>query len=107
MLTATITNTSTLPIEPESVAQALGVYPLPPFLTLPGPFSWMTIAVSASATAVVSVDDLEKSALTPGFGGPKVKDILQQMIQAGQITVSYSALGGTDRETFGKAINAE
>jgi hypothetical protein len=106
MLTATITNTSTLPIQPESVSQALGVYPPAPYLTLPGCLSWLQIAASASATPVVSVDDLEAYATTPGFGGMKVKDILQKMVQAGQITVSYVLLSA-DVDTYGKAVHAQ
>lgn len=106
MLTATITNTSTMTIQPASAAYAAGVYPIPAFLTLPGCLSWITLAPTASATPIVSVADLEVSATTGGFGSLRVKDVLQQMIQAGWITVSYANLA-IDVETYGKAIANE
>jgi len=106
MVTATVTNlSSTTAIGPQEENPT--VYPAEIAVTLPGCMSWATIPASGSKDFVLSIADLEASATTSGFGGAKVKDVLQDMIQKGQITVVYAALGATDRETLGKAINVE
>lgn len=107
MLTATITNTSGLTIQPAAVAAAAGVYPIPAFIQLPGCLSWLTIANTASKSVIVTVADLEAPATTAGFAGQRVKDVLQQLIQGGKITLTYVALGATDTDTFAAAIKAQ
>ena len=93
MLTATITNNLTVPIG------AGTAYPLP------APFDWMTIAASpATGSAVVKSQDLACKVInqTSGFTGG---DMLQAMIQKGQISVAYAPLTSVDTE--GKAVATE
>lgn len=90
MLTATITNTSG--------ATTLGT------TWLPGMLSWVPgVANSAAATAVLMVSDLLQ--VVNGNSGFTLGQLLQQMVQAGLITITYANLGATDREITDKAVS--
>jgi hypothetical protein len=91
MLTATITNVS---------GEAL------PAGSLPGMLSWVgEIANSGSVAVVVNVADLNKVVnQTSGFS---LGEMLQQMVQAGKITVTYANVGATDRDNVSVAHGVE
>lgn len=84
MLTATIVNTS-------------GVA-----LTLPGPLSWITIAIGATVTPVINPQDLLK--VVDQHSGFTLGEMLQQLKQKGSVTIAYGDLGATSRDHVGTAI---
>lgn len=100
MLTVTITNTTSGYIGPGRDATTGEEY-----VHLPTPFAWATIAASGSKAFVCSVADYEKvdPQYTSGF---TVAQILQQMMQKGQITVSVADVAA-DRDLYGKAVAEE
>lgn len=93
MLKATIEN---------KLAVAIGAgteYPLPE------PFAWMAIAAApATGEAVVREQDLFKLvSQTTGFSAG---DLLQQMVQKGQVAVTYAVVAN-DIDLEGKAVGTE
>lgn len=78
MLNATITNLSaTETIGPDQPTR------------LPKPFEWVTLPPLASKVVPCAVADVEDRYILTGFSG---NDYLQQLVQAGKITVSYEAV---------------
>lgn len=103
MLNATITNlSSTITIQPSQ--EAVPVDPGPSTaLSLPGCFSWATIAVSSDLVLTCRVQDLMEP--VERLSGFTVADALQQMVQAGQITVSFANLAATiENDVGGDAV---
>ena len=89
MLTVSITNTSGT-----DIAAGDGV--------LPSPFQFMTIADTATEAAVVQVLDLDK--VEDNHSGFTSGDLLQQLVQAGKITVAFADIGATDVSVTDDAV---
>lgn len=105
MVTATITNTSGALIgyqEAHTANTYDSTYPIYQ-VVLPVPFDWLTIANSASATAVCQIEDLTKQWIA--MNGFSAGDILQQMVQKGQITISFANVA-SDNGVIDNAIAA-
>lgn len=59
-------------------------------VNLPDVLNWVSIAPSGSKSVAIRYQDLEQPALP--LSGFTVADMLQQMVQLGQISVSFSAI---------------
>lgn len=95
MLTVTITNVSS--------TVSIGLDTATP---LPAPFNWFTIAASGNKACVCRVSDImAPSGIMSGF---TVGDMLQQLVQAGKITVGYANLAATaPADAIGDAVSNE
>jgi len=70
--------------------------------TLPGPFAFMNIADTANADAVVQVADLNR--VETNHSGFTAADLLQQLVQKGDIAVAYTDVGATDVSVADDAV---
>lgn len=89
MLTVNITNNSGADIEAGD-----GV--------LPSPFAFMSIADTANADAVVQVHDLDK--VQDNHSGFTAGDLLQQLVQAGKVAITFTDVGVTDVSVMDDAV---
>ena len=71
---------------------------------LPNLFKFMSIADTANANAVVQVHDLDK--IEDNHSGFTVGDLLQQLVQAGSIAVTFTDIGVTDVSVTDAAVAA-